>query len=128
MTAGPTRRDRWEIVLPWDKPPLSLNQRHKHWSAPARWTRTLRGGAHLLALQAKIPELDACTVTLLWLPPERRPRDEDNMYPTMKALADGLVDAGVVPDDTPDLMRKVCRVGEVRRPQQLRLVVERGIR
>lgn len=118
---------RWEIALPWDKPPLTLNQR-MHWAPKAQWTRTLRAGSHLLALQAKIPQLDTCTVTLLWHPPDRRRRDEDNPIPTLKALADGVVDAGVVTDDTPDLMRKHCRIGEVRRPQRLLLVIERGLR
>lgn len=34
----------------------------------------------------------------------------DNLVPTLKAAADGLVDAGVVRDDTPDLMTKVMPI------------------
>lgn len=130
MTAwpSPTSRpaeDRWEITLPWTKPPLTLNQRHKHWSIPARWTETLRATACLLARQARIPAMAACTVTLVYHPVDRRRRDEDNIYPTLKALADGIVDAGVVLDDTPNYMGKACLIGEIRRPAQLVLVVER---
>lgn len=120
-------QDRWEITLPWEKPPLNLNTRG-HWATKARWTSSLRGGAHLLAIRHRVPFLEVCTVTLLWEPPpDGRRRDEDNIYPTMKALADGLVDAGVTRDDTPDLMRKVCRIGAPRRPQRLSLIIERGL-
>jgi hypothetical protein len=34
--------------------------------------------------------------------PDRRRRDPANLTPVTKAVVDGLVDAGVWPDDTPD--------------------------
>lgn len=115
--------DTWEIALPWDKPPLSLNHR-PGWATKARLTKMLRTSACYLA-KNRIPALDACDVVLVWHPPDRRRRDEDNPYPTLKALADGLVDAGVVPDDTPDLMGKRCLLGEVERPARMVLIVKR---
>lgn len=36
-----------------------------------------------------------------YLPRDRRRRDPSNLMPTQKAVVDGLVDAGVVPDDCP---------------------------
>lgn len=119
-----TSDGRWELSLPWDKPPLSMNDR-RHWRAKHQWTHTLRGTACLLARSTGIPHLDACSVTLVYHPRDRRRRDEDNLFATLKPLADGLVDAGVVTDDTPDLMSKTCRIGDVRKLPRLLLVVER---
>lgn len=117
--------DRWELLLPWTKPPLSLNDRMT-WPVKSSWTKTLRRTAWALALQAKMPPLGSCSVELLYLPRDRRRRDEDNLTATLKPLADGLVDAGVVVDDTPDLMGKRCRIGDPDPSDpRLLLVVER---
>ena len=50
--------------------------------------------------------MQACQVTLHYRPRDNRRRDADNLVPTLKALCDGLVDAGLVPDDTPNYMHK----------------------
>lgn len=116
--------DLWVINLPWDKPPLTLNQR-MHWAPKGRWTKTIRTTAWALARSAKIPPLERCSVTLIWYPPDRRRRDEDNLFGTLKPLADGLVDAGVVPDDTPRWMAKDCRIGDPSKPPRVELRIER---
>jgi crossover junction endodeoxyribonuclease RusA len=122
QTSHPTP-NRWELVLPWTKPPMSLNDRMDRWTK-ARWTKTLRQTAWALAKQAKIPPLhEGCQVGLVYQPPDRRRRDEDNLFATLKPLADGLVDAGVVADDTPDLMRKECRITDPVQPSKLTLHV-----
>jgi hypothetical protein len=46
-------------------------------------------------------------VTLTWHVATNRRRDDDNVVPTLKAMCDGLVDAGVVPDDTDAYMHKL---------------------
>lgn len=113
----------WVLTLPWGTPPLSLNDRI-HWSTKSTWTKTLRQTAWALAKQAKIPPLPkGCQVGLVYEPPDRRRRDEDNLFATLKPLADGLVDAGVVADDTPDLMRKECRITDPVQPSKLTLHV-----
>jgi crossover junction endodeoxyribonuclease RusA len=44
---------------------------------------------------------------LEWQPPaDWRDRDEDNPYGTLKVAADALVDAKIVPKDTPEWMTK----------------------
>lgn len=118
--------DAWLLTLPWDKPPLSMNDR-MHWRPKSQWTKTLRQTSFLLARQARIPALGSCSVQLLWTPPDRRRRDEENPMATLKPLADGLVDAGVVVDDTPDLMSKRCRILPPERPPKLQLRVERWL-
>lgn len=117
--------DKWQLTLPWTKPPLSLNDRMT-WQVKSTWAKTLRRTAWALAKQAKLPPLGACDVVLVYVPRDRRRRDEDNLVATLKPLADGLVDAGVVADDTPDLMGKRCRIGEPDpKDPRLLLVVER---
>lgn len=86
---------------------LSLNSR-VHYMAKAAATKKWRAFAATMA--ARYPELGTCDVTLTWFVKDSRRRDEDNMFPLLKALCDGLVDAGVVRDDTPDLMGKACRI------------------
>jgi len=116
---------RWVLVLPYETPPLTANQRMHHF-ARARHVKALRGTTTMLARAARIPELPACRVTLTWFVQTRHRRDADNVVPTLKAACDGLVDAGIVPDDTPDLMAKVMPV-ITHRPgvrQSLELLVE----
>lgn len=96
---------QWRIRFEYEKPPLTANQR-LHWARKAALTRDVRAAAGMLARQAKIPTLDRCEVWLTWYVTDRRRRDADNVFPTMKAMCDGLVDAGVVEDDEPRFMVK----------------------
>ena len=66
---------------------LTANQR-LHWRARAARTATLR---NLGVTRAH------CTVTVTF--PDRRRRDVANWAPTVKALVDGCVQAGLLPDD-----------------------------
>ena len=102
MTAEPRE---WLIALPYRTPPLSLNQRG-HWAAKARATRDVRSRAAWLVRAARVAPLARVEVQLGYTPPDRRRRDTDNLVATLKAIADGVVDAGVVPDDTPEFMSK----------------------
>jgi hypothetical protein len=96
----PARYGRtWEIRLPWDKPPLSLNYR-MHRMAEVKVVRDVRQTARDLAEFVGIPPLERIVVTLHWYPGPIRNRDDENPIPTLKALCDGLVDAGVTVDDT----------------------------
>lgn len=84
------------IPLPWLTPPLSANQR-MHWAAKARTTREVRQTACLLARKA--PRTDRLVVTLHYRPRVKRRRDTVNLGPLVKVLVDGLIDAGIAPDD-----------------------------
>ena len=97
------------LDLPWDAPPLTLNQRMHH-RPKGELTRQVRSTARDLALKVGVTSMARPAVTLVWLVTSRHARDEDNIVPTLKALADGLVDAGVAADDTPEFMRKVMPV------------------
>lgn len=93
------------LKSPWGKPPLSLNDR-VHWAKKAKLTAEMREVTGWLARAARIPKLEKISVTLIWYVKDERGRDTDNPVLTAKAVYDGLVDAGVVPDDTPKYMRK----------------------
>lgn len=100
----------WEIRLAdWTRPPLSLNYRlNRH--VEAKVIREVRRAGMAAALDHQIPQLDRIAVTLTWFPGPIRNRDDENPVPTLKALCDGLVDAGVTPDDTARYQRKFMPV------------------
>lgn len=99
MTAIEPRE--WRLWLGLADPPLSLNDRHKHWSHRDRWARKLRAIVKRECEALDVPALDRPIVEL-HLIPRRIGRDADNIVATAKPCVDGLVDAGVIRDDRPD--------------------------
>ena len=96
----------WEIRLPWAKPPASANDRD-HWRVKARKVADIREAAERGLLSTGTSWLDCqrIAVDLTYVPRDNRRRDPDNLVvPLFKALCDGIVDAGIVPDDTPAYM------------------------
>jgi hypothetical protein len=94
----------------YDTPPLSLNGR-MHWAKERRIKADLRWTARILALNYGIPRgLEHVNITLIYVPAVMRRRDEDNMIPTLKPIVDGLVDYGLVPDDTHQHVHTQCRI------------------
>lgn len=70
------------------------------WRETANRTRQLRNDAYWTAKASNQPSLDRAdlTITVHW-PPTVRRRDRLNLAPTIKALVDGFISAGVLPDD-----------------------------
>jgi crossover junction endodeoxyribonuclease RusA len=99
--AHPTHRT--VLVFDWPSPPLTANQRH-HWRKKADITRKVRAASARAARD--VPFYDKIRVGLTWVVRTHHRRDVDNTVPTLKALCDGLVDADIVPDDTPEFMVK----------------------
>lgn len=101
----------WEIRLPWSVPPASANDRD-HWRVKARKVATIRQSAKYIVQDAMsafpfpMPATPKrIAVDLTYVPRDKRRRDPDNLVvPLFKALCDGIVDAGIVPDDTPAYM------------------------
>jgi crossover junction endodeoxyribonuclease RusA len=86
-------------------PPLSLNKT-MHWAVRSKITRALRADTKYRARVLGIPPLRRVQAQLVWHVTDSRTRDTDNPVPTLKAMCDGLVDAGIVPDDKPEFMSK----------------------
>lgn len=93
-------KDTWVINLPYSRPPLNMNQR-LHWSKKARLTKNVRSSTFFLARSQRIPACEHIHVQLHYVPRDNRRRDPSNLIATQKPAIDGLVQAGVVPDDTP---------------------------
>lgn len=92
-----------EIDVPlWKgKPPLTLNQR-LHWQEKARRTKHVRDSVGWQAMAMRLGHHQHITVQLHYNTGDRRRRDADNLTATQKPCFDGLVDAKVIPDDTPE--------------------------
>lgn len=78
--------------------------RRAHAAKVREWRRAFA----LLATAAKIPPLGPCEVIVrTYLPDRRGTHDVGACYPAYKAAQDGLVDAGVWPDDKPTWVVRV---------------------
>lgn len=83
-----------------------MNDR-RHWGPKARLTRTWREAAHIgayvsLGAGRCIKGLPPCQVRVCFPVKTAHKRDASNMAPTIKAIIDGLTDAGLWPDDNTD--------------------------
>jgi len=80
---------------------LNANDRPGHWGVRYNRSLTLRGLGWAIARgQAYGIRHERCTLTVtITYPPLARRRDAANLAPTVKALLDGIVDAGLLPDD-----------------------------
>jgi crossover junction endodeoxyribonuclease RusA len=76
-----------------------MNDR-QHPMVKHRQVAQIRRDAKVLAMAAKIPRLERIAVELHYCPRDRRRRDPLNLVATLKPFEDGIVDAGVIPDDT----------------------------
>lgn len=97
------------VPLVADKPALTANQR-LHWAEKARRTAMVRKHVAWRARQQKIPPQEYVIVQLHFRPDVRRDRDPSNLMPTQKPSVDGLVDAGIVPKDTPEWVGELMPV------------------
>lgn len=77
---------------------LSANQR-MHWAPKSHRTKRLRFMAYATARSELIANLGTTHVVAFIGYPRNGKADPANAAPTVKALIDGMVDAGVWPDD-----------------------------
>lgn len=113
----PGRSMTYVLELP-DLPYPSLNtRRDKRWDGPK--IKAWREAAAWSAVAQKLPRLVCPKVRLHFYPGDLRHRDRINLALVHKAVVDGLVDAGVLFDDTPEfvdeLMPQIHRGKGVRR-------------
>lgn len=113
------------VPLPWQTPPLNLNDRYTNRIAYAGKIAAVREDTGWVIKAAKVPACDRIRVTLHYRPRDARRRDEDNLVATMKPCCDAIVDVGIVDDDTPRFMVKVMPViHEPGEPHGLWLTIE----
>ena len=101
----------YRIRLPWDRPPLSANDRRHH-MAQARAVAEVRRDAGWTVKAIRIPRCSHLTVGLVYVPTIRRRRDgAENYGPTLKAIVDAIAtDLQIVPDDTSEYVTRLMPV------------------
>jgi len=97
------------LTLAWATPPITANGQRGSHHAHARHVREVRALAAGLARAARTPDrrqlrLQRADIALVWYPTIARRRDAPNLYPLLKPLVDGLVTAGLLPDDNDDVV------------------------
>jgi crossover junction endodeoxyribonuclease RusA len=93
----------WVLPLDFTRPlsandpqPTSRGARMRRNETVQKW----RDAARQAATAAGVPELTLFTAVLEWRPGRNGRRDPENYFAAVKPLVDGLIDAGVAPDDT----------------------------
>ena len=96
-------------TLTYEARPHNTNsERQGNRYARAAFVAEWRAAFRLLALEQHIPPLAACTATVQPVYPNRRSLpDVAACAPSFKAALDGIVDAGVIPDDTAEFFHAV---------------------
>lgn len=100
MTSGP-----WEIA--YHKLPKTTNwERNQQRFIRAKFVKEWREEGFKLAADADLPQgLGQIGVEVLAVCPTRNVQDTTSCLPSYKALQDGLVDYGLVKDDSPDFVK-----------------------
>ncbi|MCW2900732.1 MAG: endodeoxyribonuclease RusA [Streptosporangiaceae bacterium] len=119
-----TRPRSWRIELPAGMFLLNDNQRLDR-RRKAEHIAVIRQTTAYTARHAKLPELERAHVFYVVHPDKKtRSRDPGNWSPSAKAAIDGLVDAGLLPDDNSTrLLGPDPRLGTARAKTQMALVI-----
>ena len=92
--------DLVRLTLPWPDSRL-LPNRKLHWALKATAARNARTTAWAIAYGADWShQISACMARVTFYPPDKRRRDLDNLLRACKPYWDGMVDAGLLVDDS----------------------------
>jgi crossover junction endodeoxyribonuclease RusA len=100
-------KERW--TLEDDERPWTMNnERTWHWSKRATRTKSTREKFYWLSKIEKVPKLDYISVDIIPLYAGKGAvADTGAHFPAAKAAIDGIVDAGVIPDDNGKYIQKI---------------------
>lgn len=118
--AGIERPETIRLALPAEINLINANDR-MHPARRAGFIKAIRQAAWAMARHHKIPALQSAHIFYVVHPDTKeRRRDPGNWSPSVKAAVDGLVDAGVLPDDNKDhLLGPDPRIGHPVKGSQL---------
>lgn len=116
------------FILTYPQKPLTTNRER----AGNRWKRAesvkeWRDAFRVLAEAEPVPPMRWINVTVQPFQKRGRLQDTAACNPSAKAAIDGLVDAGIVPDDTGDFVRQITFLPCVRGEDQLTIIIQ-GVR
>lgn len=81
------------LMLPWPPKVLSPNAR-VHWATKSRAAKVYRNACYLLCRAASLPvPAGRALLSLEFIPPDRRRRDDDNCIAAFKSGRDGVAQA-----------------------------------
>ena len=111
--------------LTYEKRPLTTNaERSGNRWGRASHVKEWREAYAWLARRQRIPRMEWINVTAQPFQKRGRLQDTAACNPSVKAAIDGLVDAGVVPDDTGDFVREIRFLPCKRGDDSLTLIIE----
>ncbi len=117
------------IILTYDRKPVTTNKERSgnRWERAAS-TREWRDAFAWIAKRERVPQMRWINVTVQPFQKRGRLQDTAACNPSVKAAIDGLVDAGIVPDDTGDYVRQITFLPCMRGDDKLVLIItgERG--
>jgi crossover junction endodeoxyribonuclease RusA len=124
-----------ELVVDLDIGHPPTPNRRLHWAAKARSNAEWRRWTKLAALAAirssgmadEYPLRSVLVEPTFYFPTNRR-RDEDNLLASLKPVLDGLVDAGVVDDDSRERLRLLSPIVRIAPRKAVRLRVKEAPR
>jgi hypothetical protein len=93
----------YRIALPDSFPLLNANDRLDHLER-ARMTIGIREASRRIATDMRIPSMARVHVRGIYHYPDNRRRDPGNLAPSMKPMIDGMVRAGIIPDDSDEYL------------------------
>ena len=98
---------RW--FLEDDERPWTMNsERSWHWSKRAMRTKSTREKFFYLSKIEKVPKLDYVSIDVVPLYKGASVKaDTGSHFPSAKAAVDGIVDAGIIPDDSGKHIQKI---------------------
>jgi hypothetical protein len=117
---GIIRPQSWRLELPAKTKLINANQ-NLHFRRKAEMVKVIRNAAWTMARHSNIPALQRAHVYFVIHPDTSiKRRDPGNWAPSAKAAVDGLVDAGILPDDNKDhLLGPDPRIGTPVKGSQL---------
>lgn len=127
MTTATAEKNERRWTLVHEARPVTLNaERAAHWRHHRQLTAEWRQAFAWLARAHHLPAMQRIAVTATPVLSDRRAQDVGACFPSVKAAVDGLVDAGVIPDDTPAHVVRLTFETPVlgARVNSLRLLVE----
>lgn len=114
-----------EWILSFPKKPLNTNaERRGNRFQRADHVKEWRGAYYWLCKQEKVPRMKWISVTAQPFQKRGKLADTSACNPSVKAAIDGIVDAGVIPDDTGEYVRRITFLPTQRGEDQLTIIIQ----
>lgn len=112
------------LVVDWvSRPHLMNDERKLHWRALSGIHADWRKAGAQACLLERPPKMEQAFITTWTQYPKGTLPDADAHAPTLKCLLDGIVDAGVLPNDNREYVKAILFLASVKGPKGSRPTV-----